>query len=331
MLRRQAVRWRHEFTIREPFMVTADSRQAARFRSIFRKVHAAHPACLSDEWLTEPCRLENGTLLGRPIVWSRRNGPWRRVSVLWVGAAPGNAGGMGTGDLGAHGTRIPFGGDVAGANMDVLLGSVGLDRNQTFILAALNQLPEAGGGEPRTAELAQPVGEYPDSIRLLRDSILAAGPALVVALGNVALRSVVAAGQRNEEDRALRLPGLARLRKAGLERAVPAVWPDREAPDASFLRAWQAAWNAPLPRLLWLLHPSAQNMSPYAGQGTAFHSRMVETRDALRRGVHDVVGTPLPVTRPPPPLTGIYALPEWRDRIGPRHAELDALWREKGI
>ncbi|MEJ2677954.1 MAG: hypothetical protein P8174_02635 [Gemmatimonadota bacterium] len=312
-------------------MAPADSRQEARFRDIFRKVHAGHPGCLRDEWLTSPCRLANGRVLDRPIVWSRRNGPWQRVPVLWVGAAPGNAGGKGSGALGAHGTRIPFGGDVAGANMDVLLGSVGLDRNRTFIVAALNQLPEAGGGEPRTAELAAPVGDYPDSIGLLRDTILAAGPALVVALGNVALRVVIAAG-RHHDGPAPRLPGLARLRKAGLERGTAAVWPAGEAPGSAFLRAWRAAWgDAPLPRILWLLHPSAQNMSPYAGVDTAFHARMVQTRDALQAAVRDVLGTTLPAHRPRLPRDGIYALPEWRDRIGPRHAQLDALWREKGI
>lgn len=313
-------------------MAANESLQEKRFRAIFRKVHAGHPACLADEWLTEPCRLASGEVLERPIVWSRRNGPWRRVDVLWVGAAPGNAGGMGSGNLGAHGTRIPFGGDVAGANMDVLLGSVGLDRNHTFIVAALNQLPAAGGGEPRTSELGQPVGDYPDSIRLLRDTMVAAGPALVVALGNVALRSVVAAGRRDDDSGLLRLPGLARLRRAGMERGVAVEWPAGEAPTESFVHDWRTAWGAsPLPRILWLLHPSAQNMSPYAGAETAFHGRMVETKDALRTAARSVLGRALPEQRPEPPHDGIYALPEWRDRIAARHAEMDALWRANGI
>ncbi|MEJ2215764.1 MAG: hypothetical protein P8099_04025 [Gemmatimonadota bacterium] len=313
-------------------MAPTESRQERRFRAIFRKVHAGHPACLADEWLTEPCRLASGEALERPVVWSRRNGPWGRVPVLWVGAAPGNAGGMGSGELGAHGTRIPFGGDVAGANMDVLLGSVGLDRNHTFIVAALNQLPVAGGGEPRTSELAQPVGDYCDSIRLLRDTIVAAGPALVVALGNVALRSVVAAGRRDDDGGRLRLPGLTRLRRAGMERGVAVAWPTSEAPAQSFVQDWRTAWGAtPLPRILWLLHPSAQNMSPYAGTETAFYRRMVETRDALRTAARNVLDRALPEKRPAPPFDGIYALPEWRGRIALRHAEMDALWREKGI
>src|SRR5688500_15695987 len=80
-----------------------------RFREIFRRVHAEHAACVDDEWLMSACRSRAGTP-AQPVVWSRRNGPWHRVEILFVGAAPGNAGGKGKGDQGAHGTRIPFGG-----------------------------------------------------------------------------------------------------------------------------------------------------------------------------------------------------------------------------
>jgi hypothetical protein len=37
------------------------------------------------------------------------------------------------------------------------------------------------------------------------------------------------------------------------------------------------------------------------------------------------------VQRPPYPTTGIYALKEWQELIGPRHELLDALWRQKGV
>ncbi|MDX1673595.1 MAG: hypothetical protein R3314_02240, partial [Longimicrobiales bacterium] len=77
----------------------------SRYRRTFRLAHAAHPGCLADEWLMEPCAGPGGEPVDRPLVWSRRNGPWRRHETLWVGAAPGNAGGMGSGDMGAHGTR----------------------------------------------------------------------------------------------------------------------------------------------------------------------------------------------------------------------------------
>lgn len=279
----------------------------------------------------EPCRLPGGSEAERALVWSRRNGPWTRHEVLWVGAAPGNAGGMGSGGMGAHATRIPFGGDIAGANLDVLLSGAGLDRNRTFIVAALNQLPDRGGGEPRVGELRRPVGGIASSVHLLRENLLATAPRLVVALGNVGLRTTIAAS-RVEAKSTLTLPGLKRLRAAGLERDRAVPWPEDFTPDQPFLGEWRRVRpGAPLPHLLWLLHPSAQNMSPFAGTDTAFHARMVDTLRALRRAMVDVLGEEVPDERPGPPEEGIYALPEWRQAVGPRHAELDRLWREKGV
>ena len=309
----------------------SDQEEEARFREIFRRAHASHAGCQRDEWLGEPCRISEGGEADRSIVWSRRNGPWRRSDVLWVGAAPGNAGGMGSGAMGAHATRVPFGGDIAGANLDVLLSAAGLDRNQTFIVAALNQLPERGGGEPRVSELRQPVGDVPSSVHLLRETLLAVGPRLVMALGNVGLRTTIAAARVAEKAR-LTLPGLARLEAAGLERGRAVAWPEPFEPDAEFRDAWRSAWStSPLPRIAWLLHPSAQNMSPYAGAETVFHERMLDTVKAVRSAVADATDRTLTDHRPHPPTGGIYDLPEWREAIGPRHAELDRLWREKGV
>lgn len=272
-----------------------------------------------------------GPAADRSLVWSRRNGPWTRHDVLWVGAAPGNAGGMGSGSMGAHGTRIPFGGDIAGANLDALLSGIGLDRNRTYIVAALNQLPERGGGEPRVAELREPVGDLPSSVHLLRETILAAAPQMVVALGNIALRTTIAAARLELKSR-LTLTGLGRLEAAGLERGRAVPWPEAIQPDPAFLAEWRSVRpGAPLPHILWLLHPSAQNMSPHAGTDTVFHTRMLETVEALQRSVRGVLGWEVPEQRPPLPTTGIYALPEWRAAIGPRHAELDRLWRAKGV
>ena len=271
-----------------------------------------------------------------PLSWSRRNGPWRPVDVLFVGAAPGNAGGKGAGDLGAHATRIPFGGDIAGANLDVLLASAGLTRDDIFIVAALNRLPDAGGGEPTQRELAEPVGDYPTSVHLLRDTMFATQPRLLVALGNVGLRCAIAAarlaapGVRTDK---LPLPSLDALKKHGLERGRVAAWPDALPPDADFV----AARGSPMPSILWLTHPSAQNMSPYARVETAFHTRMLDARDALRAAVHGVLGSALPDVRTDVPQHGngrahsVYDLPEWIDAIGPRHAALARLWREKGV
>ena len=303
-----------------------------RYRDTFRRLHAGHSACASDEWLDAPCIGADGRPTS-PVVWSRRNGPWRRVDVLWIGAAPGNDGGRGDGALGSHGTRIPFGGDIAGANLDLLLAAIGLTRDDTFIAAALNRLPERGGGEPRVAELARPAGDFRDSVEALRATILASGAALVVALGNVALRSALAAASDRPRG-ALRLPGLGRIEAHGLRRGVARRWPEGGvAPAASeeFRAAWGHAWGPrPLPHLLWLLHPSAQNMNPHAGAGTSFHRRMVDTRAALVR-----VASDLGIGGGGRPGTGrarsVYETAEWRGRVGPRHAPLVALWRRKGL
>ncbi len=248
---------------------------------------------------------------------------------MWVGAAPGNAGGRGAGILGAHATRIPFGGDVAGANLDVLLGSIGVTRNDTFITASLNSLPAAGGGEPTFAELSAPVGDYASSLYLLRDTVLACGARMIVALGNVGLRALFAAARIDAHS--LALPTQRRLEKAGMTRHHATIWPLDVAPDAVFANEWQTRWSRPLPIVLWLTHPSAQNMSPYAGVQTVFHTRMLAARDALRSAVKENLGWSLPKTRAPYPTTGIYALKEWKELAGPRHQQLDALWRAKGV
>ncbi|HSM36877.1 MAG TPA: uracil-DNA glycosylase family protein [Longimicrobiales bacterium] len=302
-----------------------------RYRDTFRRLHAGHSACASDEWLDAPCIPAGGGPTA-PVVWSRRNGPWRRVDVLWIGAAPGNDGGLGEGALGSHGTRIPFGGDIAGANLDLLLSAIGLTRDDTFIAAALNRLPERGGGEPRVAELARPAGDFPDSVEALRATILASGAALVVALGNVALRSALAAAC-DRTGAPLRLPGLGRIEADGFRRGVARRWPEagESAPAAGedFRAAWERAWGPrPLPHLLWLLHPSAQNMSPYAGPGTSFHRRMVDTRTALVRVASELgIGGGGGTGR----SRSVYETAEWRERVGPRHDPLVALWRRKGL
>jgi uracil-DNA glycosylase len=285
-----------------------------------------------------PCADAAGRPVARPIVWSRRNGAWRRSPVLWVGAAPGNAGGMGTGNRGAHGTRIPFGGDVAGANLDVLLAAIGLDRDTTFLTAALNHLPAKGGGEPTAGELAQPIGSYADSLHILRDTIVAAGPRLLVALGNVALRATLAAAAADAPaPRAphgrVALPGAARLAAAGVVRGELCDWPDAQSPDDAFRAAWREAWGAaPLPALLLCYHPSAQNMSPFAAADTLFHRRMVETRAALRSAAARLFdGAAAARADVVPHDGGIHALPEWQTLIGPYHGRLIALWRERGV
>ncbi|HEX2168042.1 MAG TPA: hypothetical protein VHG09_12485 [Longimicrobiales bacterium] len=318
-----------------------DAAQEERFRRIFTAAHAHHHACAADEWLNEPCMDAPGHPSDRPLIWSRRNGPWRRVPILWVGAAPGNAGGLGSSDMGAHGTRIPFGGDIAGGNLDVLLSTIGLDRNHTFLIAAYNQLPERGGGEPTTRELSAPVGRYPDSGALLRDTVIATGPELVIALGNVGLRTLIAAltrpgdapvGEPPRTADRLRLPGPGRIAAAGIERGRVSSWPSAFPLADGFRSAWRSAWGSePSFDLLLVLHPSAQNMSPFARVTTQFHQRMLDTRAAITAAARDVLRREPPSPRPALPDTGIYAIPEWRSRVAERHARYDALWREKGV
>ncbi len=264
----------------------------------------------------------------RPLVWSRRNGPWHRVPLLFVGAAPGNAGGRGRSGLGAHGTRIPFGGDIAGANLDALIGSIGVNRNQVFLTAAYNALPARGGGEPTADEIREPVGDYPNSLHLLRDTLLATGAPLVVALGNVGMRATASAIQLSAE--AQRLVTQRAIERCGARRNV--VYDlSLLAPDPAFVRRWTRAWRAPLPQVLWTTHPSAQNMSPFARRDTLFHTRMLETRAALQAAARQVLGITPPRRRPAPPAEGIYALPEWRERVAPQHDRLDRLWRAHGV
>jgi hypothetical protein len=127
------------------------------------------------------------------------------------------------------------------------------------------------------------------------------------------------------------LPSIAALRRKDWQRGGLIPLRSLSLLSPSFRASWSAQWPTALPVLLWLTHPSAQNMSPFAGRNTGFHRRMCEARDSLRDAARSVLGFSLPERRAEPPATGIYALAEWRDRIAPRNAELDRLWREKGV
>jgi uracil-DNA glycosylase len=250
------------------------------------------------------------------------------VPILFVGAAPGNAGGRGTGARGAHGTRIPFGGDIAGANLDALIGSIGLSRNDVFLTASYNALPARGGGEPTAAEIGESVGTYESSLHLLRDTMIASGAALIVALGNVGARAIGSA--LRPAGAPPRLLTQRALERCGAERDV--VFPLASlAPDSAFRRSWARAWRGDLPHVLWTTHPSAQNMSPFARTDTLFHTRMLATRAALQHAARTVLGLEPPRVRPHAPSEGIYALADWRALVAPQHARLDALWRAHGV
>ena len=131
---------------------------------------------------------------------------------------------------------------------------------------------------------------------------------------------------------ALRLPTTARLAAHGFERGRLSAWPESAPLDTGLLRAWSGAWGEPPDlQVVPVLHPSAQNMSPFARPETAFHRRMLETRDAVERAAEAALGADLPRERPGTPSSGIYALPEYRERVAERHARYDALWRNKGV
>jgi hypothetical protein len=162
-------------------------------------------------------------------------------------------------------------------------------------------------------------------LHLLRDTLLATRPKLIVALGNIGLRALMAAARLSLDG--VKLPSQAKLERAGLARGRAVAWPAMIPPDDDFSHAI----GRKLPTLLWLTHPSAQNMSPYARKETLFHQRMLEARHALRRAVRAELGWTPPKERAPYPATGVYALKEWRELIGPRHEMLSELWREKGV
>lgn len=102
------------------------------------------------------------------------NGPVP-APVMCVGEAPGR--------LGAGRTGVPFSGDVAGARFERLLGEAGLRRVDVFVTNAILCLPVDGAGRnraPRRTEV-QACGRW------LEETLRLVDPALVVAMGTVAL------------------------------------------------------------------------------------------------------------------------------------------------
>ena len=94
--------------------------------------------------------------------------------VLIVGEAPGR--------LGAARTGVPFSGDASGRRFQRLLEAAGLRREDVFVTNAVLCTPLDGGRNrrPTSTELSRCSGFLAEQIRLVE-------PALVVALGDVAL------------------------------------------------------------------------------------------------------------------------------------------------
>lgn len=99
-------------------------------------------------------------------------------AVLFVGEAPGR--------FGAGRTGIPFSGDTAGARFERLLTEAGLTREDVFVTNAALCLPLDARGRnrrPAAGEIAACSGWLGETIAVVR-------PALVVALGVVALAAL---------------------------------------------------------------------------------------------------------------------------------------------
>jgi uracil-DNA glycosylase family 4 len=110
-------------------------------------------------------------------VLSLLNGDWH-ASVMFVAEAPGR--------LGAEVTGIPLFGDRSGDRFEELLNAIGWSRSQVFITNAVlcNPRGEDGNNDlPRMAEIR-------NCSTFLHRTITLVNPALVIALGRVALNAL---------------------------------------------------------------------------------------------------------------------------------------------
>ncbi|MGE0597822.1 MAG: uracil-DNA glycosylase [Dehalococcoidia bacterium] len=120
------------------------------------------------------CRLCPG--MGCAPVLSETNGP-ADAMVLFVGEAPGR--------FGARRTGTPFSGDVAGHRFELLLAAAGLERDEVFVTNAVLCLPLDAHGRNRTPKSS----EVARCTRWLQETIERQDPAVVVAMGRVALEA----------------------------------------------------------------------------------------------------------------------------------------------
>jgi uracil-DNA glycosylase family 4 len=114
-------------------------------------------------------------MCGRMAVLSERNGDTATARVMFVGEAPGRAGG--------DRTRVPFSGDQSGRNFARYLDSIGLARADIFITNAVlcnPRKPSGANRKPTRREIA-------NCSEFLRRQIELVDPSVVVTLGAVAL------------------------------------------------------------------------------------------------------------------------------------------------
>ena len=110
-------------------------------------------------------------------VLSRANGQLS-ARILFVAEAPGRLGGARTG--------IPLAGDQSGRNFEQLLAAAGLDRRDVFITNAVLCNPR----DARGRNAAPTTREIHNCSPFLRRTIDLVDPAMVVALGVVALKAL---------------------------------------------------------------------------------------------------------------------------------------------
>ena len=98
--------------------------------------------------------------------------------LLFVGEAPGR--------LGADETHVPFHGDTAGKNFEDLLSFAGITRNDVFVTNAVlcNPRDSDGNNSPPTPSEIENCREF------LKRQMELVNPAIVVSLGNTALRAL---------------------------------------------------------------------------------------------------------------------------------------------
>lgn len=132
--------------------------------------------------------------MGCAPVLSPANGPGD-ARLLFVGEGPGR--------FGAGRTATPFSGDVAGRRFEELLARAGLERDEVFVTNAILCLPLDAQGRNRTPKSR----EVAACNRWLAATISSLEPALVVAMGRVALEAIrKVAPHELELDRAGSLP-----------------------------------------------------------------------------------------------------------------------------
>lgn len=113
--------------------------------------------------------------VARVLSWA--NGPLP-AKIMFIGEAPGR--------LGADQTGVPFHGDVAGRNFELLLASSGMSRNEVFVTNAVACNPRKSDGTNDTPS-SQEIRNCADH---LRTQIEIVQPAVVASLGARALEAL---------------------------------------------------------------------------------------------------------------------------------------------